>query len=294
MNLQPGSFGRKVAEVAKAYIDRRLAEFDARLSAIPAGAKGEQGQTGPRGEQGPSGESGPMGERGERGPAGERGEKGEAGEAVHIDTIRVMVLEEIGKAVGVLPRAQDGKSVTLEEITPLLQRMVDAIKPKDGRDGADGKDGADGINGKDGERGEKGDVGERGEAGPQGARGEKGADGVAGRDGLPGRDGIPGAQGEKGIDGRNGEDGLGFDDMTAVLEDDGRTVTLRYQRGDVIKEFSLPFPVPTYEGVWKQGAYKRGAVATYGGSAWHARRDTTETPGKGADWQLAVKKGKDA
>lgn len=421
MNLEPGSFGRRVAEVAKRYLDRRLAEFEARIAAIPAGQKGEPGMSGAPGERGPIGEPGERGEPGTIGEQGPEGKAGPPGEGVHPDTVRLLVLEEIGKAVGVLPRAQDGKSVTIEEVRPLIQMMVDAIprpadgspgkdadpelvralvdetvaravdsmpKPKDGRDGIDGKDGIPGIDGARGdcgaagERGEKGDAGvdgrdgdpavlravvdeavtlafaaipkakdgapgERGEQGPAGndgaagERGEKGDAGPAGRDGVdgkaieveevrtiaselvaraveaipkavdgkdgaagtagePGRDGrdgqpgVPGMPGEKGIDGRDGVDGLGFDEMGASLGDDGRTVTLRFARGDIVKEFPIEFPVPTYAGVWKAGFHKRGTCVTFAGSSWIALRDTETKPGGGDDWGLAVKRGKDA
>jgi HK97 family phage portal protein len=50
-----------------------------------------------------------------------------------------------------------------------------------------------------------------------------------------------------------------------------------------------------YQGVHEQGKkYERGQFVTRGGSMWHCRRQTTETPGESPDdWQLAVKKGRD-
>lgn len=65
-------------------------EIDAKLAAIPAGAKGDKGdpgEQGPQGEQGIQGPAGPAGEKGEKGdtgpagPAGEKGEKGDTGPA---------------------------------------------------------------------------------------------------------------------------------------------------------------------------------------------------------------------
>jgi len=110
-----------------------------------------------------------------------------------------------------LPKPENGKSVTVDEVRPLLEQMVKAIPAP--RDGGDGKDGADGLPGKDGRDGKDGALGERGADGAAGAAGlpgEKGADGINGRDGadgLSGKDGAPGERGEKGADGINGKDG---------------------------------------------------------------------------------------
>lgn len=108
------------------------------------GEKGEKGEPGPPGIQGVPGEKGSPGTDGKDGARGEKGEPGEKGER-----------GDRGLA-GV-----DGRSVTLEEVIPLIdsaitkgllelerrgvdiiQRCMDRIeKPKDGRDGIDGKDG---------------------------------------------------------------------------------------------------------------------------------------------------------
>ncbi|MDI6026727.1 hypothetical protein QBK99_11045 [Corticibacterium sp. UT-5YL-CI-8] len=126
---------------------------------------------------------------------------------------------------------QDGASVTLDEIIPLIQPEAERAavetaerilasweKPKDGADGKDGRDGdsitvddvaplitetieraisaiprpQDGRDGINGEPGEKGDVGERGLPGDRGERGEPGIDGIAGRDGERGPEGPAG------------------------------------------------------------------------------------------------------
>jgi hypothetical protein len=51
-----------------------------------------------------------------------------------------------------------------------------------------------------------------------------------------------------------------------------------------------------YKGVYQTAMqYKRGDFVTRDGSMWHCNADgTTETPGSGNGWQLAVKAGKDA
>jgi len=50
-----------------------------------------------------------------------------------------------------------------------------------------------------------------------------------------------------------------------------------------------------YRGVYQRSEdYKRGDLVTFDGSMWHATRDTADEPGASRDWQLAVKKGRDA
>lgn len=50
-----------------------------------------------------------------------------------------------------------------------------------------------------------------------------------------------------------------------------------------------------YQGVFADGkAYGAGDFVTHSGSLWHANIDTTERPGAGGDWTLAVKRGRDA
>lgn len=96
------------------------------------GAKGEPGERGEKGTPGAKGEPGEPGAKGDTGAKGERGEKGQDG--------------------------KDGKSVTSEDILPVLdaavakwmleverrimdmaQRAVDSMpRPRDGKDGVDG------------------------------------------------------------------------------------------------------------------------------------------------------------
>lgn len=149
-------------------------------------------------------------------------------------------------------------------------------------------------------RGEKGETGERGPAGERGAEGAPGRDGRDGQPGIPGRDGekgVPGTDGRDGIDGkdgRDGADGLGFDDLSVEQDSDGR-VTLRFVRGERVKEFALRFPVFIDRGVYREGeSYERGNGTTFGGSYWLAQKDgALGKPGQSDDWRLAVKKGRD-
>ena len=78
---------------------------------------------------------------------------------------------------------------------------------------------------------------------------------------LPGPPGPPGAPGRDGRDGIDGKDGKGL----------------------------------TYLGVHVTGkSYDVGDLVTAGGSAWYCGKATTTTPGSSSDWQLMVKRGRDA
>lgn len=210
-------------------------------------------------------------------------------------------IEELEKRLGALPEpiagrdGADGQSVTVDDVMPVLQKRVDDFLsqipiPKDGTDGADGKDGLPG------ERGEKGEPGRDG-VGLAGAMIDREGGLVVtltngevrslGRVvGLDGRDGESGA---KGADGRDGVDGLGFDDLRVEIEDH-RPVMVWEASG---KSLRIPVPGILDRGVWRDGLHKAGDGVTFGGSFWIAQRETTQKPGDGDDWRLAVKKGRD-
>jgi hypothetical protein len=76
---------------------------------------------------------------------------------------------------------------------------------------------------------------------------------------LPGPPGPPGPPGRDGVDGKDGLPGL------------------------------------RYLGVHVSGkTYDVGDLVTAGGSAWYCGRSTTAAPGSSTDWQLMVKRGRDA
>jgi len=107
---------------------------------------------------------------------------------------------------------------------------------------------------------------------------------------VVGKDGVDGARGEPGKD---GADALGFDDMD-VTHDGGRAFTLRFERGDRVKEFTFEVPVVIDRGVYSQGReYAPGDGVTWGGSYWIAQEKTTAKPDSGEGWRLAVKRGRD-
>ena len=127
-------------------------EIDAKLAAIPAGAKGDKGDPG---EQGPQGIPGEKGDTGPAGPAGEKGEKGDPGE-------------------------QGPQGIQGEKGDPGEQ----------GPQGIQGEKGDTGPAGPAGEKGEKGDPGEQGPQGIQGEPGAVGPAGPAGEKGDKGDSGV--------------------------------------------------------------------------------------------------------
>ncbi|UAK23664.1 collagen-like protein [Sphingomonas nostoxanthinifaciens] len=183
---------------------------------------------------------------------------------------------------------------------------------KDGLPGSDGRDGGDGEDGKDGAPGSDGTPGKDG-VGAAGAVIDRsgnllltmtdgtvrelgqvvGRDGVDGKEGARGLNGADGSAGRDGIDGKDGIDGLGFDDLT-VEQDGERGFIIRFQRGEIVKEFAFCLPVVIDRGVFKADeAYEAGDAVSWGGSLWIARRETSARPGEGEDWRLAVKRGRD-
>ena len=90
-------------------------------------------------------------------------------------------------------------------------------------------------------------------------------------------------------------DGFGFEDLSAQLADDERTLLLRFARGDAVKEFALTMPIVLDRGVFREGtAYACGDACTFGGSLWIAQADTSAKPdAPTSGWRLAVKRGRD-
>lgn len=172
--------------------------------------------------------------------------------------------ESVQRAVEAIRQPEDGKSVTVDDVAPLIKAEVEkavALIPVP-------KDGA----------------------------------GVAGA--MIDRDGnlnLTLTNGEvknlgrvEGNDGQNGKDGLGFDDLQ-VEYDGERTVTLKFVRDGIVKEANIQLPVVLDRGVFKEGlTYDAADGVTWGGSYWIAKKATGTRPGEGNDdWRLSVKKGRD-
>lgn len=184
----------------------------------------------------------------------------------------------------------DGKDADPQLIARMVADAIAALPvPADGKDGRDGKDG---IDGKDGEKGADG-------AGIAELLIDRGGVLVATfTDGrmktlgpVVGKDGQPGQPGKDGADGR---DGFALDDFDVSMMEDGRTIELSFERGDVRNEFELKFPVVIDRGVWKEGSkYEQGDAVTWGGSLWIAQKETEAKPDSGDGWRLSVKRGRD-
>jgi integrin beta 3 len=80
-----------------------------------------------------------------------------------------------------------------------------------------------------------------------------------------------------------------------VLHDGERGITVRFVKGDRVKDFPITFPVEIYRGVYVDGkTYERGDGVTWGGSEWGCNEATNAKPGDGSKaWTLKVKRGRD-
>lgn len=110
------------------------------VAALPAARDGIDGKDGVPGERGDKGERGEKGEPGEAGPAGADGQPGAAGKDADPEHVAALVKSEAERILAGWERPQDGKSVSVEELRPVVeetvQRAVAAIPaPANGKDG---------------------------------------------------------------------------------------------------------------------------------------------------------------
>lgn len=181
-------------------------------------------------------------------------------------------LEELVKfAVDAIPRPQDGKSVTVDDVAPMIaaaveKRVGELPRAKDGNPGNNGVGMAGALIDRAGNlvitmtNGQTSNLGT-----------------VIGKDGEPGRDGFS------------------LEDFDATLMEDGRTVLLSFTGKAMDFKVELGFPAMIYRGVFNDGQkYEQGDTVTWGGSLWHCDAATSEKPGDGAkEWTLCAKKGRD-
>lgn len=210
---------------------------------------------------------------------------------------------------------------------PLLERLAtleSRPEPVIGKDGSPGKDGSDGLPGPAAPAPTRADLeplvadylaANPPAAGQDGAPGRDGVDAPAITDeqlqravaahlaaypipvGRDGRDGLPGTAGEKGMDGapgQHGKDAFDLDDIDLSLDQDGRTVRLRFMRGADVREKTVTLPTLLDRGVYKAGqSYEKGDGVSWGGSFFIAQKETTALPDQSDEWRLAVKRGRD-
>lgn len=95
---------------------------------------------------------------------------------------------------------------------------------------------------------------------------------------------------------KDGRDALNLEDFDLTLADDGRTVTVKMQAGETVIEKSVKIAAVIDRETFKHdGTYEKGDGVSYGGSFWIAKCDSPKgVPGSGeTDWRCAVKKGRD-
>lgn len=221
------------------------------------------------------------------------------GKSVTADELAPLIAEEVGKAVAEIPAPENGKSVSAEDVQPMLAEMVAAAvksipEPQPGKD-ADMEAlrlHLDNLF--------------KGFEPPKPASAEEIAATFERRFSdlvlsweRQARDAFDKAADRMPVpkDGDNGRDALPLESFDLSLSEDGRTVTVKLQAGETIVEKSLKIAAVLDRGVYsseKSAGYERGDGATYGGCYWIAQKDAPEgVPGGSADWRLAVKKGRD-
>lgn len=283
MSVDAKRLGATLLDVVRAWVEPAFAAVCRRIDAIESRAP----------VPGPKGEDGAPGRDGVDGADGEHGKDG-----------------------------ADGRSVTLEEVAPMINRVVAEaiarIPPP-----VAGKDGKDGENGRDGESVHPDTVRSMVadqvrlavDAIPRPRDGEPGRDATA----IDYRDGIDAAASyPRGthalyrggiVIAMRATDPLAkmSGDLTAAgwaialngvaeeaeeISEDGRTfkrVTIYTNGQSFERQFQTAAMI--YQGVWKPGEYVRGDTVTRDGSVWHCEAPTTDEPGKSPAWRLAVKRG---
>lgn len=192
---------------------------------------------------------------------------------------------------------KDGASVTLDDVRPILDEAVKAIRvevltdvdvvlkaiptPKDGRDGIDGEDG------------------ERGEPG------EKGADGLGLAGAMIDREGsllVTLTNGEVkslgpvvGKDGKDGQDGLSLDAFDLEYIEETHEICVKASCAGRTKELRYPAGGIRPQGYWRDGAKaKAGEAWVHDGSLWIATKDNSIKPDTTSGlWIIAARKGRD-
>lgn len=201
-------------------------------------------------------------------------------------------------AAELVPAPQDGESVTVDDVKPLVAEMVDAAvralpPPKDGEDGKDA-DMAD-LKLHLAELVKNIQLPSPPSVDEVAAVFERRFSDLTLSWERQARDTF-----EKAVDRmpapKDGRDALPLESFDLSLAEDGRTVTVKMQAGATVLEKSLKIASVIDRGAYKsQSEYECGDAVTHGGSLWIAQQDSPEgAPGMGGKgWRLAVKKGRD-
>jgi hypothetical protein len=216
------------------------------------------------------------------------------GSSVTTEDVAPLIREEVAKAVAEIPPAKDGESITAEDVRPMLTELVDSAV-KSLPPAAPGKDADMGAL--------KDHLVElvKGIQLPSAPTAEE-VGGLFERrfsdltlhwerqvreDTSKALDRIPAP--------KDGRDALPLESFELELGEDGRTVTIKMQAGDVILEKSVKIASVIDRGVFSsEKSYEQGDGTTYGGCYWIAQKDAPAgVPGGSDDWRLAVKKGRD-
>lgn len=166
------------------------------------------------------------------------------GKSVTVEDVAPMVREEVEKAVSQIPAPKDGDSVSVDEVAAVFERRFSDLTLSWERQARDTFERA--------------------------------------ADKMP----IP----------KDGRDALPLETFDLSLSEDGRTVTVKMQAGETQIEKSLRIPSVIDRGPYKSvNEYEKGDGVTHGGSFWIAQDDKPEgAPGMGGKgWRLAVKRGRD-
>lgn len=219
------------------------------------------------------------------------------GKSVTLDDVAPMIRDEVAKAVAEVPPAKDGESFTVDDVRPVLAELVskavaDLPQPQPGKD-ADMDSLRAHLDGlvKSLELPKAASVEE------VAAFFERRFSDLSLSWERQARDTFDKAADRMPIpkNGENGRDAVPLEGFDIELCDDGRTITVKMQAGDTVIEKSLKIASVIDRGVFSaEGSYEKGDGATYGGCYWIAQKDAPEgVPGGSADWRMAVKKGRD-
>ncbi|MGV8406698.1 hypothetical protein ACV33P_15745 [Pseudomonas aeruginosa] len=216
------------------------------------------------------------------------------GQSVTVEDVAPLIREEVAKAVAEVPPAKDGESVTVDDVRPILADLVgkavaDLPPPAPGKD-------AD----MEALRAHLGDL-VKGIQLPTvptidevAATFERRFSDLTLSWERQARETFDKAADRMPIP-KDGRDALPLESFDLALGEDGRTVTVKMQAGDVVVEKSVKIASVIDRGVFSaEKSYEQGDGTTYGGCYWIAQKDAPEgVPGGSADWRLAVKKGRD-